>query len=319
MKRAIVLIVLLAVALSGCAAAAPTASAPSAGRDSYGQGAPAAEAPMAPEYSAQDKNGVDSGAYTGAGEVAPRRLVIQNADISIVVVKPLDAMSQIAAMATEFDGFVVNSYSRTVTTDRGNEVIEANITIRIDANRLNTVMERIRALTPNAEEDVLSENISGQDVTKEYVDLESQLRNLKQTEAQLQKVMDQATKTEDILSVYRELSSIRGQIEMTTGQMKYYEEASALSSISVRIQAQEAVAPIKLGGWQPVGTARNAVQALLDTLQFLGKAAIWIVIYILPVGLVIGVPIWLIGRAVRNGRRKAKASKLAEAQADVKK
>lgn len=318
MKRAIVLIVLLAIALSGCAAAAPTA-APAMGRDSFSQGAPAAEAPMAPEYSAQDKNGVDSGAYTGAGDVAPRRLVIQNADMSIVVVKPLDAMSQIAAMATEFNGFVVSSYSRTVTTDRGNEVIEANITIRVDSARLNTVMERIRALTPNAEEDVLSENVSGQDVTKEYVDLESQLRNLKQTEAQLQKVMDGTTKTEDVLAVYRELSSIRGQIEMTTGQMKYYEEASALSSISVRIQAQEAVAPIKLGGWQPVGTARNAVQALLDTLQFLGRAAIWIVIYILPVGLIIGVPIWLIGRAVRNGRRKAKTTKLAEAQADGKK
>lgn len=314
MKRAIIMIALLALVITGCASAAPTVVAPSAGRNAVGEAAPAA--PMEPGFAAQDQS---TGSSTGAAEVAPRRLVIQNADMSIVVVKPLDAMNAIAAMASEFNGFVVNSYSRTVTTDRGQDVVEANITIRVDSAQLNTVLERIRALTPNAEEDVLSENISGQDVTKEYVDLESQLRNLKQTEAQLQKVMDQATKTEDILAVYRDLSSIREQIEVKTGQMKYYEEAAALSSLSVYIQAQEAVAPIKLGGWEPVGTARNAVQALLDTLQFLGRAAIWIVIYILPVGLVIGLPIWLIARAVRNSRRKAKAARLADASVEVKK
>ena len=192
---------------------------------------------------------------------------------------------------------------------RGDKVLEANITIRVDSTQLEMVMERIRALTPNAEEDVLSENISGQDVTKEYVDLESQLRNLKQTEAQLQKIMDQATQTEDVLAVYRELTSIREQIEVKTGQMKYYEESAALSLVSVYIQAQEAVAPIKLGSWQPVGTARNAVQALLDTLQFLGKAAIWILIYFVPVGLVIVLPIWLVVWAIRRARRKGKAAR----------
>jgi hypothetical protein len=91
--------------------------------------------------------------------------------------------------------------------------------------------------------------------------------------------------------------------------MKYYEEAAALSSVSVYIQAQEAVVPIKLGSWQPVGTARNAVQALLDTLQFLGKAAIWILIYVVPVGLVIGLPIWLVVWIIRRARRKGKAAR----------
>ncbi len=311
MKRVIVLFVLLAMSLSGCASAAAP-QAPAGGRDSanYGVTAPDA-APQEADYSEEVLG-------TGSGETAPRRLVIQNADMSIVVVKPLEAMKQISAMASEFGGFVVNSYSRTVTTERGDEVLEANITIRVDSTRLETVMERIRALTPNAEEDVLSENVSGQDVTKEYVDLESQLRNLKQTEAQLQKIMDQATQTEDVLAVYRELTSIREQIEVKTGQMKYYEEAAALSSVSVYIQAQEAVTPIKLGSWQPVGTARNAVQALLDTLQFLAKVAIWIVIVVIPVGLVICLPIWLIIRAIRRARRNAKVARVVATPVEPK-
>ncbi len=319
MKRAIILIVLLALALSGCAASRATESAV-VGRDAMNS---AVSPSIAQEGSKGDLYAPQAQAtaavYTGSGDAAPRRLVIQNADMSIVVVKPLDAMNQIAALATEFGGFVVNSYSRTVTTERGAEVIEANISIRVDSTRLNAVMDRVRALTPDAEKDVLSENISGQDVTKEYVDLESRLRNLKQTETQLQKIMDQATKTEDVLTVYRELSSIREQIEVTTGQMKYYEEAAALSSVSVRIQAEEAVAPVQLGGWKPVGTARDAVQALLDTLQFLAKAAIWIVIYILPVLLVIGLPIWLIVRSIRKARRNAKARQVADSPVEIKK
>lgn len=310
MKRAVVWLVLFALMLSGCAAQKATESA-AVGRNSADYAVAPAEAPLA-------AGGMEESA-TGSSEAAPRRLVIQTADMSIVVVKPLDAMNQIAKFAVEFDGFVVNSYSRTVTTDQGESVIEATITIRVDAARLDTVLERIRALTPNAEEDVLSENISGQDVTKDYVDLESQLKNLEQTEAQLQKIMDQATKTEDVLSVYRELSSIRGQIETTKGQMKYYEDAAALSAITVNIQAEEAVQPLQLGGWKPVGTARNAVQALVDTLQFLGSVAIWIVIVVIPVGLVIFLPIWLITRAIRRAKRKAKAARIAEATAETKK
>ncbi|GAP14145.1 hypothetical protein LARV_01910 [Longilinea arvoryzae] len=310
MKRAVIGLVLFALLLSGCATQKATESLVG-GRNTADYAAAPAEAPQ--------PAGVGNGSATGSSEAAPRRLVIQTVDMSIVVVKPLDAMNQIAALATEFDGFVVNSYSHTVTTQQGKDVIEATITIRVDAARLDTALERIRALTPNAEQDVLSENISGQDVTKDYVDLESQLKNLEQTEAQLQKIMDQATKTEDVLSVYRELSSIRGQIETTKGQMKYYEDAAALSAITVTIQAEEAVQPLQLGGWKPVGTARNAVQALVDTLQFLGSAAIWIVIYILPVGLVIGLPIWLIVRGIRRAKRRAKAARLMEVEAETKK
>lgn len=313
MKRALVLVVLFALVLSGCAAKA-TESVASVGRDAgnYDMPAAAEEMAMEPEYAADEKAGVTS------GSAEPRRLVIQNANMSIVVEKPLDAMKRISAMATEFSGFVVNSNTYTVTTSQGEDVIEANITIRVDSTQLEVVMERIRQLTPNAEEDVLSENISGQDVTKDYVDLESRLRNLKDTESQLQKIMNEATKTEDVLSVYRELSSIREEIEVVTGQMKFYEESAALSSISVYIQAVEAVQPIQVGGWKPVGTARDAVQALLDTLQFLGKAAIWIVIYLLPVVLVIGLPIWLIVRAIRKARRNARARKQQQAPVEIK-
>ena len=67
-----------------------------------------------------------------------------------------------------------------------------------------------------------------------------------------------------------------------------------------------------------MGTARNAVQALLDTLQFLAKVAIWIVIVVIPVGLVICLPIWLIIRAIRRARRNAKVARVVATPVEPK-
>jgi Flp pilus assembly protein TadB len=67
------------------------------------------------------------------------------------------------------------------------------------------------------------------------------------------------------------------------GQIKYYDESAALSAISVELIADEAVQPIEIGGWQPQGVLKNAVEALIRSLQFLANAIIWIVIYVLPV------------------------------------
>jgi heme/copper-type cytochrome/quinol oxidase subunit 2 len=100
--------------------------------------------------------------------------------------------------------------------------------------------------------------------------------------------------------------------------MKYYEESARLSAINVTIQAQESVAPLTIGGWQPVGVARNAGQALLNTLKFIANAMIWIVLFILPVVVVIGLIIWLFVIILLAIFRRAKKNKPAPPTAIVK-
>ena len=85
----------------------------------------------------------------------------------------------------------------------------------------------------------------------------------------------------------------RGKIETTKGQIQYYEESAALSAVSVELIATEAARPLTIGRWQPVGVARDAVQALIDTTKFLASAAIWLVILILPVFLILYVVFFL--------------------------
>jgi hypothetical protein len=161
-------------------------------------------------------------------------------------------------------------------------------------------------------QDPVNENVSSQDVTSEYTDLESRLRNLENTETELTRIMEKGDTTEDIMTAFNQLVSIREQIEVIKGQMKYYSESARLSAVSVELIADAAVQPLTVGGWQPVGVAKEAIQALIDTLKFLGNAAIWLIIFILPVLLVLYfiffIPLRWLWRKIR-GKRKAKAPK----------
>lgn len=298
--RALVLFLLIFI-LPGCAPASMQSSPP--------MEAPQAMAPGEPvmnERAAEEDYYASSDAASSPG-TADERIVIRNASLTIVVEDPAQAMGTISRMSETMGGFVVSSNLYKTYTENGVEVPEATLTVRVPAEKLNEALDQIKALVKDPTKDIRSENVSGQDVTKEYTDLNSRLRNLEETEARLREIMASAVKTEDVLAVNAQLTQIREQIEVIKGQIQYYEEAAALSSISVQIQAQAAVQPLEVGGWQPVGIARDALQALIDTMQFLASAAIWLVIFALPVGLAIFLPLrflwWLFRRGKKNRQK----------------
>jgi len=309
MKKYSLILLAFCVALAGCASQRNSeaksfdqamGAAPAAPMMMYEEAVEAEMAPAPREASAD---------FSQSLPASVERVVIKNANLSIVVKDPNSAMKTVSEMADEMGGFVVSSNLYKTTTSQGIEVPAANITVRVPADQLDQAMEDIKKLVDNPIEDVLSENISGQDVTQEFTDLNSRLDNLKRAEAQLQEILGSATKTEDVLAVFNQLKQVREEIEVLQGQINYYKEASRLSSISVNIQAKASVDPLTIGGWQPVGVARDAVQALINALKFLVNAVIWILIFFLPVFLVIAIPAWLIIRAIVRAVRKRNQNK----------
>lgn len=311
MKRVMILMILLAVLVAGCSAS--YATAPSLAQQDKAAEESAREMPAgAPEP--EIMAGTDGYAYDAAANQAvlpeAKRMIIQNADLTIVVKDPAIAMATVTGMASEMGGFVVNSNIYKTQSDMGVEVPEAYITVRVPAEKLTAALDIIRKLTDDPTKDVLVENVTGQDVTKEYTDLNSRLKNLQDAETQLRTFMVDATKTADVLSVYHELTSVTEQIEVIKGQMKYYEESAAMSAITLRIQAQEAVKPIVVAGWEPQGEAREAVRRLISFWQGFVDAMIWVVIYVIPILLTIALPFFLlflfIRWLVRRGKGKRK-------------
>ena len=281
-----------------------------------------AATPGAPELAPEMQFPAESGAPVrdaaggsfspSAPQANPDQMVIKNANLSIIVPDPTTSMDHISKLAEEMGGFVVSAVLTQTSLENGKEVPRASITIRVPAARFNDAIERIRS---ESDQTPQNETITSQDVTSEYTDLESRLRNAQAAEAQLQEIMASATRTEDVLAVYNQLVSVREQIEVLKGQMKYYEQSVALSSISTDLVANEAVQPITVGGWQPGGVVRRAIQALINTLQGLVKMVIWLVVYLLPVLLalfiIFGLPIILIIWGIRTWRRRRRARQAA--------
>lgn len=271
---------ILMLASSSCAPAAfPSTRAENIGMEGA--------IPSAPEYelpSMEKASPVEDYSQSGSlGDQGGERLVIKNADLTLVVADPSQSMSTIAKMAEDMGGFVVSANMYQEELESGLRVPHAQITIRVPAERLNEALDQIKK---ESEQEPLSETINSQDVTSEYTDLQSRLRNLELAEKQLAEIMEKAEKTEDVLAVYNQLVQVREQIEVIKGQIKYYEQSAALSSISVNLIADEAIQPLTIGRWQPQGVAKDALQALINGFKFIINALIWIVIFILPMALV---------------------------------
>ena len=293
----------LSVAALALAACAPAASAPMADYESQSS----AGAPMPP---AAPRTSIGYAGEAAKPEESPdqsvERIVIKNASLTIVVDDPVKSMETISRLADELGGFVVSANAYQDQLESGVKVPRASITIRIPAEKLNDTLAQIKK---ESAQDPINESVNSQDVTSQYTDLKSRLRNLESTEVQLTEIMKDANKTEDVLSVYNQLVSIREQIEVIKGQIKYFEESAAMSAISVELLANEAIQPLTIGSWQPVGVAKEAVQALINTLKFIFNLVIWLIIYILPVLVVLYFVFFLPIRFVFRWLRKGKPSK----------
>ncbi len=309
------MLVLLAMLLSSCSAPQlPRADSYSVDR-AYENAQYEGEKAFSPEQPAGAAPSLtldEAAPRDGAAQQPIERLIIQNADLTVVVKDPVDSLSQLTSYALESGGFVVASNVYKTQTDTGLQVPEATITIRVPAEKLQNALQFIHELTEDPAKDVLSENISGQDVTKEYTDLGSRLRNLEDAAEQLRAIMDGSNDTEAVLQVYRELSSVTEQIEIIKGQMQYYEEAAAMSAISVRLRAQETVQPVVVAGWEPQGVARDALRWLIRFWQGFVNFLIVVVLAVLPALLTILLPFYLlflfIRWLVRRGKKNRKAA-----------
>ncbi len=238
------------------------------------------------------------------------RIVIQNADLAIVVSDVEGRMKNIQVMAQQMGGFVVSSNLYQGYTSDYVEVPEAQIVIRVPSEKLEDALAQIKKDIV----EVQNESRSGQDVTAAYVDLQSRLKNLEAAETQLSNILKNATNTEDVVNVFNQLVYYREQIELVKGQIKYYDEAAALSAISVRIIAEETVKPLVIGKWEPKGVALEAVQDLINFLKGFVEFLIRFVIYTLPVWIVIGIPLYLVFIGARKLFRKMRGNKVKKEQ-----
>ena len=274
-------------------------------------------APMAPEPAMDYGKSISAPASESlapqnaglADSASAERMVIRSASMRVSVADPAQSMQSVQALANTLGGYVVSSEVGNTSDGAGVVYTTSSITIRVPAEKLDEAMAKIRELAADAKTGVISESVSGQDVTSEYVDSESRLNNLKAAEKQLQALLEKATDLQYTVEIFRELTNVRGQIEVLQGQMKYLKESSQLSSVSVWFVAEASLKPIEIGGWKPEGAAREALQALINAAQGFGTFLIWFAIAWLPFLIPLGLIAYFVVKAVRKSRAKRLAAR----------
>ena len=297
MKRlSFVLLIAVSLILSGCGAAAtPAPSAPRAGVQPFVAGGPPMEAPAPPSAPAAPLSNdalksAQAGGSTTGSDVATgdtQRMVVQTAELTIVVQDVKVRVTQIEQMANTMGGNLVSENIGQTYAPDGTQQPDAQIVIRVPSDQLNTALDQVK----KGAVDVQDETRTGVDITSQYVDLQSRLTADQAAANQLTIIMQNATKTQDVLAVYQQLQQVNSDIEVLKGQIKYDQQAAALSAITVHVVAEETIKPIQVGGWKPQGVARDAIQNLIYFWQGFVNFLIDFFLFVLPVLITIAIPL----------------------------
>ncbi len=274
-------------------------------------------APDTASYSvsqAEEPAAFDSNEANIAGEILQtslqaqdnqEQLIIREGTMYVIVEDTDISLVEFARLAENKGGWVVSS-----ELYGGGRAKSGSISIRIPVDQFDNTMSTIR----QAVVEVDSESTSSQDVTEDYVDLEARVGNLEVTADRVRSFLDEAKTVDEALDVNRELSRLEGEIESLKARMKYLSQSAAFSLLVIYLTPDELSQPIEIAGWRPEGVARDAFESLLSALESLGSAAIWIGIFCVPLSLLFGLPLFLIGRAVY---RRRVAGKEEQATSDL--
>jgi hypothetical protein len=316
---------LVIIVLAACGGAAPATQAPAMPDFTQAeQFAAATEAPALEEPAADQaaRQAIDAAALPAATSAAfeisnasgenvvvqnSNRKIIKNADVRLLVKDTDVAIDRSTQIVGDLGGYIISS--RVWYQDYfGNNLKYATMTIGIPVDQFEQALLRFRGLSIR----VLDENATGEDVTDQYVDLQSQLENLEATRARILEFLKAAKTVDEALRINQQLSDIENQIEQIKGRMNYLADRSAFSTITVNFEPEFPIltatptvtaAPTSTPyptftptPWKPGETLTDASRSVTNTYRGLIDFLIWILVAVLPVLAPFVLIFWLIWR-----------------------
>ncbi len=145
-------------------------------------------------------------------------MLIYTAEVTMASYEVASQIDKIEALSRELGGFLARRDDTTIQ-------------VRVPVERFDEAMKRVLGMG-----DVLRRNVSVQDVTEEYRDLDIQMRNARAMRDRLAELLQKATKVEDSLLIERELGRVTRELERLEGRLKYLRDRAAFSTITVVFQ-----------------------------------------------------------------------------------
>jgi len=234
--------------------------------------------PMPPRY-------YDGGNFGSGEEVDTETKIIRTAYMSVEVEDYFLASQKVEAFAKKYGGYVSSSDANADFNDKHS----GTVTIRVPELHFDAAIAEITMLG-----ELKSKNVNGNDVTEEYIDLQSRINNSKAHEKRLVAMYANATNVNDMMYIEQELSRVRGEVESMEGRLRYMSNRVEMSTITVNLY-EEQPAVKEWGVWSSI---KKSLNNSLATLRWMIELIGWL----LPL-LVVGT---LIGLLVRWRMRKVR-------------
>jgi len=228
-------------------------------------------------------------AKTNTAELSVERMVIFNAEMNLRVKNFEKARNALELKAKSYNGYIVQSSS----SRYDDEQQSGTMTFRIPQEHFQSFLNDAEGLSVQ----VYNRQVSGQDVTEEYVDIESRLKSKRAVEARLLDFMKEAKKTEDLLKISTDLARVQEEIEQIAGRKKYLENQSALSTVTITIEENDVPVPKidneNLNTWQKIKKQfADNINLLLAAgsgviVFFVGNLPILLIVCIFVTGIII--------------------------------
>ncbi|PLT29237.1 DUF4349 domain-containing protein [Peribacillus deserti] len=239
--------------------------------------------------SAMDKSKENISTVEDGGKPAEtQRKMIYQAQVDLEVKDFKDSQTLIEKEIQNVKGQMINQ--EVFNTEGNNQ--EGTFTLRVPQPSFQEFLRRLQSLKGVQ---VTSQNIQGNDVTEEYVDLSSRLKAKQAVEARLYAFMKEAKKTEELLQISRDLGTVQEEIENIKGRMQFLDKNSQMSTVTLHIREDKVIIPDidskELNTWE------RSKQSFVHTLQGLISVISGLLVFLIG-GSPVLVPVVLIAAGV---------------------
>lgn len=152
--------------------------------------------------------------------------IIRNAHISIEVENYEGSRPKLDSIVSLHKGWISSeslNYSEYRTTNY--------MVIRVPSSSLAPIINDLHKIAKKIE----SQSIQSTDVTEEYIDIESRLKNQREVEKKFIALLKRTDTIDEILRIESKLAEVRGQIESIEGRLRYLNNRVEFSTVNLNI------------------------------------------------------------------------------------
>jgi hypothetical protein len=224
-----------------------------------------------------------------------KRMIIRSGTMSIEVDSYDETEAKIKGIVNNFNGYLTNSTSKLDASGKK----QGSITIRVGSDKFDAMIADLSKVGK-----VMNQNISGKDVTEEYMDADARLKTQRELESRLLKLLEEKTaRLTDVVEVEQKLANVRENIEKTEGRMRYLKDQASFSTLTVSVYEPSLLNTSTGGGFfYELG---QAVKKGLSGFTSVLAGIITVFIALLPLLIIVFLIVYLLVKYLKK-RKKAK-------------